>query len=266
MKKLFIVFSVICLMLFAGNAMAQTAVAGANADANATSEGSDVTVNFSEGFASPQLIEGDVSSVNREFVVPGGIPFPQTNGFFTSPTPDSSFRSAKELVRFGSKFTVGALKKMAEGGDVDVNYTLMNDTVKLSDEELNYDTRYMVIVLDDGKIEGFSSRAMVDAEADDANTNSVQVIAALALKAFNDGCNTLVLTAEGAHRAVEAKGWGIGFYTVGGTIGNQGIHSANGGGGTGWAHNETTPEDRPWVQGYAGVMDGVTDKAVNVKE
>ena len=29
---------------------------------------------------------------------PGMVPLPQTNGFFTAPTPDSSFRSIREIV------------------------------------------------------------------------------------------------------------------------------------------------------------------------
>lgn len=265
MKK---IVGIICVMMFvcflAGNASAETS-ATANAGASAQGGGAIVDNSAQGGGATVDNSDHSTNTVrNYEVVVPGNIPIPGTNGFFTSPTPDSSFRSAKELLRFGDKFTEGALESIASNGNVDMNYDYMNGLVKVSDEELA-NRRWIKIILDDGKVEGFSARAIVDAEADDADTNSLQVIAKLALKALRDGCNALVLTAEGAHRVVEADGWGVGFYTVGGAVGNDGLRSVNGGGGTGYAHNATATEDRPWVQGYAGVV-GLKEGGIVVVE
>ena len=96
--------------------------------------------------------------------------------------------------------------------------------------------------------------SMFDAEADDADTNSLQVIGKAGLKALKDDNNIMVITAEGFHRAVEASGWGIGFYGVRGDVSDTGKSSSAGGGGTGFAKNEVSSEDRPWVSGYAGVI------------
>ena len=93
---------------------------------------------------------------------------------------------------------------------------------------------------------------MIDGEADDGETNSLQVIGIAGLEAIKDGNNFMMLTAEGAHRKVEASGWGIGFYTTGGLISSNGQESGIMGGGTGYSSNETGPEDRPWIQGYVG--------------
>ena len=104
------------------------------------------------------------------------------------------------------------------------------------------------------KVHGLTVTGLIDAESDDAETNSIQVIAEAALKALKDGNNYMILTAEGAHRKVLASGWGIGFYTTGGQVSDGGQTAGIIGGGTGYSTNETGPEDRPWIQGYVGVI------------
>jgi selenophosphate synthetase-related protein len=105
----------------------------------------------------------------------------------------------------------------------------------------------------------------LDGEADDGDTNSLQVIGEIGLAVVKDGNNYMVLTSEGAHRKVEAEGWGIGFYTTGGIISDSGKASGIMGGGTGYAQNETGPEDRPWIQGYFGVKEVQVETEKQVK-
>jgi len=169
-----------------------------------------------------------------------------------------------EFLRFaGPIFSEGALEEMASGADVDVLFQMYNgknrvkraEAVTVNEEEEA--SKWIKIILDhngDLAKEGdvrFS--AVVQAEADDGETNSIQVLAEMALKALKNGNNLLVLTNQGAHRYVEASGWGIGLYTVGSNISDGGGTAGVVGGGTGWATNETGPEDRPWLHGYAGV-------------
>ena len=261
MKKMLIaVFMCVSLIMVGGNAFAQSE-SEANADAGASIE----------------TYDNSTSNVyNRNFAPVGITPLPQTNGFFTAPTPDSSFRSVKDLIRFTldeGKFMVrmteGALERLAKGGDVESHLQIIRGDSQVpriygsNFEDATENPRWLWIaieepVIKDGKVigtkryEGLRVTGMTDGEADDGDTNSFQVIGKLGLKALKDGNNFMVITAEGAHRKVEASGWGIGFYTTGATVSGDGKNSGVVGGGTGYASNEVGPEDRPWVQGYVG--------------
>jgi hypothetical protein len=80
------------------------------------------------------------------------------------------------------------------------------------------------------------------------------VIGKVALKAMYAGFNHLEITAEGAHRGVFASGWGVGTYTVGGTMTDSGKTAGALGGGLGYASNQTSTEDKPWIQGNVGLV------------
>lgn len=254
MKKLFIILSVVCSLAIVGNA-----VAGSDADANADA-GATITDNSSQ----------KNTNYDRKFVIPGNIPLPMTNGFFTAPTPDSSFRSIKDILRvFGDgntlKISEGALEKSAKGGDVDLHLQIVRGdeaVPRVYTKDFKGD-KWLTIgiekpIFEKGKLigterlEGLNVTGLIDGESDDAETNSLQVIGKVGLKALADGNNFLIITAEGAHRKVEASGWGIGTYTVYGGNWDNGKQSGGGGGGLGYASNETGPEDRPWIQGYVG--------------
>jgi hypothetical protein len=212
---------------------------------------------------------------NRDFVNAGVTPMPGTNGFFISPTPDSSFRSIKDIFnafmgpnKYCLVVSEGALESMAKGGDVESHLQILrgeDQVVRIYGDDFE-GTKYLYIAIEepvfkDGKLIGTKRiddlivTGMIDGEADDAETNSIQVIGKTGLKALKDGNNYMVITAEGAHRMVEASGWGVGLYTVGGTVSESGKQSALAGGGTGFAKNQTGPEDKPWIQGYVGVRD-----------
>jgi hypothetical protein len=201
---------------------------------------------------------------------PGITPLPMTNGFFTAPTPDSSFRSIKDILRiFGDgttlRMTEGALGELAKGGDIESHLQVIRGSDQVpriytkdfkGDKWLTIGIEKPIIV--DGKVmgterlEGLTVTGFIDGEADDADTNSLQVMGKTGLKVLADGNNFMIITAEGAHRKVEASGWGIGTYAVYGGNWDNGKQSGGGGGGLGYASNETGPEDRPWIQGYVG--------------
>ena len=168
--------------------------------------------------------------------------------------------------------TEGALEQLAKGGDVDSHLQIVRGfdqvpriytrnfegdkwlTIAIEKPILGKNKKGETIVIGTERISDLEVTGYVDAEADDAETNSLQVIGELGLEALADGNNYLVITAEGAHRKVEAQGWGVGTYTVYGANWDNGKQSGGGGGGLGYAWNETGPEDRPWVQGYVGCL------------
>jgi len=267
MRK-FVIVLISFMFLFAGTGFAVAAgydvgtKAAADADAASDSKASISTTDNSKN-----------KVTNRQFVNPGVAPMPMTNGFFTAPTPDSSFRSIKDILRvftdgYEMRFSEGALESMAKGGDLNLNFQVIRETVvRVYNKDNDPDVKWLHIgieapqfgevdgkrvVVGTAKFDGLTVTSMIDAEADDAKTNSLQVIGAAGLAALKDGNNFMVLTAEGAHRKVEASGWGIGFYTTGGQVSDGGTTAGIIGGGTGYSKNQTGTEDRPWIQGYAG--------------
>ena len=236
------------------------------ADAEAKAKVEDVSANIS-------TVTTDNSSskiYNRQFVNAGMTPIPGTNGFFTAPTPDSSFRMAKELIYYltgdaqalSVRLTEGALENLAKGGDVDANLQIVRADVATAKADEN-DVKWLTIsiiapVVKDGKLIGVRKEALnvggfADGEADDRETNSFMVIGKVGLKALRAGFGHMQIVTEGAHRAVEAQGFGIGTYTVGGTVKDSGKDSALVGGGLGYAWNDTSTEDRPWIQANVGM-------------
>jgi len=204
-----------------------------------------------------------------------GIPVTAgTNGFFAAPTPDSSFKSIKDVFHAFSpgssalRITEGALENWAKGGDVDPHLQIARDhdmvpRVYTKRDDVRWLTLAIeepVVEIVDGKekvvgtikISELQVTGFIDGEADDGETNSLQVIGECGLEALEDGNNYMVITAEGAHRKVEAFGYGFGTYAVYAGNWDSGKQGGGGGGGLGFAANETGPEDRPWIQGYVG--------------
>lgn len=276
MKKLFMILAIlVSLFMVSGPVMAGSATADADAAA-------DVEITFSEGTLSPQTIEE--GSTVRQFVNPGVTPLPMTNGFFTAPTPDSSFKSIRDIINAlhtegGSghiRLNEAALIQMAKGGKVTTHTQVVRGITQVprayergpykdivTGEDM-VSNRFLIITIEkpivkDGKVVGMAKppgikvTGFIDGEAKDGKTNSLQVLGKVGLTALEDGNNLMVITAEGAHRMVEASGWGVGFYGVTAGVSEAGKASSLAGGGTGYAKNKTGTEDKPWVQGYIGV-------------
>jgi len=251
-KKILVGIAMIALI-------ATPAMAGPGAEALSTSDSSiyteDNSVNNSEN---PRA---------RFLPNPGNVPMPGTNGFFTAPTPDSSFRSIREIIKMDDpnavclRVTEGTLEVWASGGDTKPNYqrvreakvlTRGNKADRVFADGTKEEVRWLNICIETPA--GFRTAALVDNEADDGDTNMLHVLGKAGDIAVEDGVSTLVITAEGAHRAVEASGWGIGLYMLGSDVSKGGSTAGIMGGGTGYASNETQTEDNPWFQGKAGMI------------
>ena len=276
-KKMLIL--IVTIGLVAG--VSSNVFADSNANANAqTNVGIDNNQELSQGIdnsdrSGASVTIDDNSSnkskvYNRQFVNPGNTPIPGTNGFFTAPTPDSSFRQVAELIFYltgdanavSVNLTEGACESLAKGGDVDSNIQVVRErfaTAKADEDGVKWITISMIKpIIKDGKMVGVNKAnpniaGFATAEADDGDTDSFQVIGKIALKAIKAGLNHFQVTAEGAHRKVEASGFGIGFYTVGAQVSQGGQTSGLAGGGMGYSSNEAGPEDRPWIQGNIGL-------------
>jgi hypothetical protein len=255
LKKIVYIMLVVGLVV----GMSSTAMADSNAEVK------DVAASISTTDNSTNKV------YNRQFVNSGMTPIPGTNGFFTAPTPDSSFRMAKELIYYltgdpqaiSVRLTEGALENLAKGADVDANLQVVRADVamaKADDDGVKWLTVSIIApIVKDNKVVGVRKEnvnvgAFADGEADDRETNSFMVIGKIGLKALKAGFDHFQITSEGAHRAVEASGFGIGTYTVGGSISDSGKSSGLVGGGLGYAWNDTSTEDRPWVQGNVGML------------
>jgi len=255
-KMLFIMLSICLVAGITTNVMADSEANVSDVSANISTTSTDNSTN---------------KVYNRQFVNSGMTPIPGTNGFFTAPTPDSSFRMAKELIYYltgdpeaiSVNLTEGALENLAKGGDVDANLQIVRAdvaTAKAGDDGVKWLTISIIApVVKDGKLvdvrkENLMVGAFADGEADDRETNSFMVIGKVGLKAVKAGFDHMQIVSEGAHRAVEASGWGVGTYTVGGAVSDSGKTSGLVGGGLGYAQNETSTEDRPWIQANVGML------------
>ena len=247
MKKFFAVLAMVALIAVPITAMANDGGEGTSAEAGAYIFNDSHDDNRSK-------VEGP-----RYLPNPGIVPLPNTNGFFTAPTPDSSFRSIREIVKMDDpnavclRVTEGTLESWAKGGDTKPNYQLVREpSVLARGNKAENDVRWLDICIETPK--GFVTAALVDNEADDGDTNMLNVLGKAGSMAAKDGVTTLVITAEGAHRSVEASGWGIGLYMLGSDVSKGGSTAGIMGGGTGYASNETQTEDNPWFQGKAGMV------------
>ncbi len=174
----------------------------------------------------------------------GPVPIPGQPGWFTTPTPDGSFQSLRAILQYGDVFTEGALENMAKG-KVAVRYMVTNDKNEVARAKFADNLKRKIkilIVKPDAKFIAYAN-----GNAKNGKTDSVQVMAAIALKALRDGANVVAFTAEGAHRKVQAFGWGIG---VSGTTASENSMVTP---GLGISGGNSGPEDWPWLQGAAFV-------------
>lgn len=205
------------------------------------------TVNGVQSTSNLQLDQSDHSIKTYEATDArpnsGPVPIPGSPGWFTVPTPDGDFIAIKDIIQFGSIYSKSALENMAKWGHTRVTYAMINE------DKIETTHKKIMIVIDPAAIKKVAKEgthiAFVNGSATDGKTNSIQLMAKMALKALKNGANVITFQAEGAHRKVEAFGWGIGFSYV--KSGETGM----GTGGTGISGGATGPEDRPWIQGNA---------------
>jgi len=191
-------------------------------------------------------------AIDRDFAPNAGNVTAHTQGLFVQGNGrDASFRRVIELIRFGDVISESSLRNMARGGDVEYNFTPVNDFDKPANK-LADGQRHIKIIVE--HYPGFRMSAPFMAEADDFNTNSYQVLARMALKALDNGDNVLFVEFEGYKDKVGASGWGIGTHTTGAVVDGTGSMSGVAGGGFGYSSNQTGAEMMPWIRGFSGSL------------
>lgn len=174
----------------------------------------------------------------------GPVPIPGQPAWFATETLDGSFQPLANILQYGHVFTEGALESIKSNGSVRVNYLIGNDENEVPRANGN---KIKITTT----VPKFSSNikfiAYANGDAKNGKTNSIQVMAAIALKAIRNGANIIYFSREGFHRKIEAFGWGIG---ASGTVANENSMSTP---GLGISGGNAGPEDRPWLQGAAFV-------------
>jgi hypothetical protein len=236
-KLLIVLMSVTLISLFTVPAMAFLDDNSTDNSTNASAE--------TEAAASVTQIDNSTNKANasQTRAIPGNVPIPGGTGFFTTPTPDGSFETLKTALMFANMFSEQALVSLAAGGSVRIFVKDLSPKISATFEDSN--NKMIKIVLDVPK--GLTYKGPANGEAKNGSTNSIQVMAAIALKALRNGSNVVYFAAEGAHRGVETSGWGIGFAHT------KASHDNVSAGGTGYAAAKAGPQDKPWLQGFAFV-------------
>jgi len=266
MKKLISIFTVLLVLCFGFNAMADSTSSingvssSSSAGNNSPSSAAAAVENNSPSSAAIELDQSVHDNVHNYEATKGHpntgiVPIPTQPGWFTTPTPDGDFISIQNIVQFGEIYSIGALKNMAKGGHTRLTYAEVNSTKAKSTRDK--DDIEIMIVFKSEAIEAIKKTgthiAFVNGSATNGKTNSVQLMAKMALKALKNGANVIAFQAEGAHRKVESFGWGLGFSYV--TAGEDHM----GTGGTGISGGSAGPEDWPWLQANAFVDAGIQD-------
>lgn len=255
MKKILIVLVTFGLLFFTNYTFADTGATATSATESTSS--SSAIDNSTTAQQNLQSIDSHdtYEATDRAFPNAGPVPIPGQPGWFTTPTPDGEFIQMKNILEFGRVFSEGALENMAKGGSTRVTYAEVNKAKRVSKRDKN--DRRILVVIDPVRIKEIKENgthvAYVNGAAKNGTTNSVQLVGAMALKAIHNGANVIVFKAEGAHRKVEAFGWGIGFAYA------KATDSSLATGGTGISGGSAGPEDRPWLQGNAFVSKTVQE-------
>jgi hypothetical protein len=274
MFKKIAVIVMIALFAISGNALAQTAVAGASVNGVNANANSGASANNSQGqdqsqgqgqtqgvgidqFNNSFNSRSDAEKIGKSFVVPGSVQYGPAINYFGKGGPTAGFQDIRTLLMYGCLFTEGALEEMSSGastfsGRVVVRQMNATKVVAKVDEA---GTKWIKIVVSDKPLEGLVPALHVTAEADSRDVDMIAIMAKSALEALRKGANVLHVTAFGAARDTETRGWGIGFNSTMAKVFQQNDDaSVVGTGGFGYSSAWAGMRDKPWLQGF-GLVD-----------
>ena len=190
--------------------------------------------------------------------IPGNVGYGPLINYFGKPLPSSGFQPVEQLLMYGCWFTEGALKNMLKGvEDAEAELKVVNlnlDPAPVATED--GETRWIKVIISRDKYVGVDVDYVGPAigRSENAKTTMAEVLAKTALKALENGCNVLHLTAQGAVRDAFAYGWGIGFASTQAQVYNNSDKSNVSVGGFGYSSGQAGMRDKPWLQGF-GLID-----------
>jgi hypothetical protein len=202
-------------------------------------------------------------SEGRGFAIPGDVQYGPTINYFGEARPSDAFQPVEQLIMYSCWFTEGALESMLKGVErAKAEFKLANARiVNAAPASEDGTTRWIKIVVSRDKYEGAGKvgfKGFVTARSEHRNTTSTEVMARAALVAVQNGANVIHFTAQGAMRDVEASGWGIGLSNTNAQVySSNNTHSNVASGGMGYSRATAGMRDKPWLQGFALVDNGL---------
>jgi len=213
----------------------------ANADANADAE---------SGAASNLTLTQEASKIPMG-VVPQDLKFPQLIPYFGPKNPGYRFRPVKDILLYGSEFTLGSLQYGIS------NTTLeQNNLIRITSPEA---LKQIVTVIwnanDNGRNKSvadinYNRRGYVMAKAL-GESSSLDAFQLVLLMANGMGSNTVHLTRQGVDFSMYAKGWGLSLGGVRGSLNADGEGGTVASGMIGYASGKSGANKDPWIQGIA---------------
>jgi len=275
-NRIFVLVSLLAILLFSTNVMAQTATAtvtDVNANAGASSsannsqgqnQGQGQTQQTGVGLNDIGNIKDSFNSQPmRGFGIPIDVLYGPVMNYFGQQTQSVEMQDVANLLTYVNIFSEDSLASAvstfgpkAELKDVNSYKSKVKAPGKIHGQ------RWIMVVVTMPKVQIKDTKGKVPqymgtarAWANDLEEDMAEVMYAMALEALNSGCNILQITAQGATKDTYSKGWGIGFNSVYAHISDGGQRESNvTSGGTGYSAARAGSRDVPWLQGFGLIV------------
>jgi hypothetical protein len=237
MKRMLIIATIACALMFTGNAFAQEATAIVDGvQAGAMSQN-----NLSITSEAANLNDG------RGFVIPGEINFPGTPGYFGEATPGHRFIPLTKLFMYTTAWDANSAREMLKGqtGQKDVQIRDLVATKGTAPADVVYCS---IVCPDKAIVGGIQQVSIGTVAATNRKSISADVLAKAIVAASERGANYIQFMAEGVNREVDASGWGIGFNATTASMHSDNDKSSVATGGMGYSRGWAGYIDYPWLQ------------------
>lgn len=249
MKKIIAIISIIAFLGFGAPAVMADELGTIDTNVVTPVIGAD---NQGQGQNQGQSINTVDNSVNeRAFVNQGGVGYGHVINYYGKPLPTAQFRPVETLLEYGYVYNETALRSiLKKGEDILHELEVVNGPSRVARAKPQKgEERYIKIVATTKKQEDHKIIGYCTSEAENRKTSMLEVMAAAALDALEEGADVLQITAQGASRDTMASGWGIGLsYTSASVDSDSG---SVGSGGTGYSSAWAGMRDKPWIQANA---------------
>ena len=253
MKKIIVMFTVIAMISFC----ALPAMADELGTNNVVTG---VTAPDSQGQGQGQSLNTVDNSINeameRGFATPGHVNYGPVINYYGKPLPTSQFRPVETFLIYGSLYNENALKRILKKGEKVMHEleVVNGPTQVVRAKYAEGKSRWIRIIATTKKQENHRIIGFATSEAENRKTSMIEVVAAAALDALQEGADVLQIVAQGASRDTMASGWGIGFSSTQALMGSgaEGTGGANTSVlGLGWSTTQAMMRDKPWIQANA---------------
>lgn len=253
MKKIIVMFTVIAMLSFCampvmadvlGPNLVGTGAIGADNQAQGQGQ-------------SLNTVDNSINeAMERGFANPGSVKYGPVINYYGKPLPTSQFRPVESLLLYGSLYNENALKRiLKKGQNVMHELEVVNGpTQVVRAKYAEGKSRWIKIIATTKKQEGHRLIGLATSEAENRKTSMIEVVAAAALDALEEGADVLQIVAQGASRDTMASGWGVGFSSTQAVMGSgaEGTGGANTSVlGLGWSTTQAMMRDKPWIQANA---------------